>query len=123
MDIFEKFAEMVVNFVRKYVVKFVVNKLLDWIWKKIKPKLLKIGRRLWQMLKDKLQKTRKKWLNIKEKCRKRACVPPQTLFFVNECQNDNQSHVVLIMIIVIDRQTLASGRSHIENIRIFIVSL
>ena len=106
MDIFEKFAEMVVNFVRKYVVKFVVNKLLDWIWKKIKPKLLKIVRRLWQMLKDKLQKTRKEWLNIKEKCRKRACVPPQTLFFVNECQNDNQSHVVLIMIIVIDRQII-----------------
>ena len=46
MDIFDKFAEMVVNFVRRYVVKFVVNKLLDWIWKKIKPKLLKIGRRL-----------------------------------------------------------------------------
>lgn len=34
MDIFDKFAEMVVNFVRRYVVKFVVNKLLDWIWKK-----------------------------------------------------------------------------------------
>ena len=51
MDIFDKFAEMVVKFVRRYVVKFVVNKLLDWIWKKIKPKLLKIGRRLWQMLK------------------------------------------------------------------------
>ena len=30
MDIFDKFAEM--------VVKFVVNKLLDWLWKKIKPK-------------------------------------------------------------------------------------
>ena len=58
MDIFDKFAEMVVNFVRRYVVKFVVNKLLDWIWKKIKPKLLKIGRRLWQMLKD--NKKRKK---------------------------------------------------------------
>ena len=31
MDVFEKFAEMIVNFVRKYVVKFVVNKVLDWI--------------------------------------------------------------------------------------------
>ena len=48
MDIFEKFAEMVVNFVRKYVVKFIVNQVLDWLWKKIKPKLLKIGRKLWQ---------------------------------------------------------------------------
>lgn len=45
MDIFDKFAEMVVKFVRKYVVKFVVNKLLDWIWKKIKPKLLKAARK------------------------------------------------------------------------------
>ena len=46
MDIFEKFAEMAVNFVKKYVVKFIVNKVLDWLLKKIKPKLLKIGRRI-----------------------------------------------------------------------------
>ena len=104
MDIFDKFAEMVVNFVRRYVVKFVVNKLLDWIWKKIKPKLLKIGRRLWQMLKDKLQKTRKKWLDFRQ--RKRARAATQTLIFATEYQNDNQSYIALIMIIVIDRQII-----------------
>lgn len=66
MDIFDKFAEMVVKFVRKYVVKFVVNKLLDWIWKKIKPKLLKAARKLCQILKDRLQKVKKKWLELRQ---------------------------------------------------------
>ena len=69
MDIFDKFAEMVVKFVRKYVVKFVVNKLLDWIWKKIKPKLLKAARKLCQILKDRLQKVKKKWLELRQKKR------------------------------------------------------
>ena len=96
MDIFDKFAEMVVNFVRRYVVKFVVNKLLDWLWKKIKPKLLKIGRRLWQMLKDKLQKTRKKWINFRQ--RKRACAWTQTLSFMNEYCQENHSYEIIMII-------------------------
>ena len=104
MDIFEKFAETAVNFVRKYVVKFIVNKLLDWIWKKIKLKLLKIGRKLWQILKDKLQKTRKKWINFRQ--RKRACAVTQTLIFATEYQNDNQSCIVLIMIISTQKQMI-----------------
>ena len=106
MDIFGKFVETVVNFVRKYVVKFIVNQVLDWLWKKIKPKLLKIGRRLWQMLKDKLQKTRKKWLNIKEKCRKRARAVTQTLIFMNEYCYGIHSCTILIMIINTQKQMI-----------------
>ena len=88
MDIFDKFAEM--------VVKFVVNKLLDWIWKKIKPKLLKIGRRLWQMLKDKLQKTRKKWINFRQ--RKRASTAIPALIVVNEYLQENHSYEIIMII-------------------------
>lgn len=106
MDVFEKFIETVVNFVRKYVVKFIVNKVLDWLWKKIKPKLLKIGREIKLKLKDKLQKTRKKWLNIKEKHRKRACAPPQTLLFVNEYRQDNHSYEITIMIVISKKQMI-----------------
>ena len=99
MDIFDKFAEMVVKFVRKYVVKFVVNKLLDWIWKKIKPKLLKAARKLCQILKDRLQKVKKKWLELKQK--KRANVHETlTLIFINEYRHDNHSCEVMIMITV-----------------------
>lgn len=101
MDIFEKFAETAVNFVRKYVVKFIVNKLLDWLWKKIKPKLLKIGRKLWQMLKNRRQKIQKKWLDFRQ--RKRARAVTQTLIFATEYQNDNQSYIVIIMIIPIKK--------------------
>lgn len=104
MDIFEKFAETAVNFVRKYVVKFIVNKLLDWLWKKIKPKLLKIGRKLWQMLKNRRQKIQKKWLDFRQ--RKRARAATQTLIFATEYQNDNQSCIVLIMIISTQKQMI-----------------
>ena len=104
MDIFDEFIEMAVNFIRKYVVKFVVNKVLDWLWKKIKPKLLKVGREMKQKLKDKLHKIRKKWSDFRQ--RKRARAATQTLIFVIEYQNDNQSRIVLIMIIIIDRQII-----------------
>ena len=104
MDIFEKFAETAVNFVRKYVVKFIVNKLLDWLWKEIKPKLLKIGRKLWQMLKNRRQKIQKKWLDFRQRKRVRAVT--QTLIFATEYQNDNQSCIILIMIISTQKQMI-----------------
>ena len=104
MDIFEKFAETAVNFVRKYVVKFVVNKLLDWIWKKIKPKLLKIGRKLWQMLKNRRQKIQKKWLDFRQ--RKRARAVTQTLIFMNEYCYGIHSCTILIMIINTQKQMI-----------------
>ena len=86
MDVFEKFAEMVVNFVRKYVIKFVVNKVLDWLWKKIKPKLLKVGREMKQKLKDKLYKIRKKWINFRQ--RKRVNVH-ETLTLIQNSMNEH----------------------------------
>ena len=101
MDVFEKFAEMIVNFVRKYVVKFVINKVLDWLWKKIKPKLLKIGREMKQKLKDKLHKIRKKWSDFRQ--RKRARAVTQTLIFMNEPRINDHSYVILIMIIKLDK--------------------
>ena len=100
MDIFDEFIEMVVNFVRKYVVKFVVNKVLDWLWKKIKPKLLKVGRKMKLKLKDKLYKIRNKWLNFRQ--RKRVNVH-ETLTLIQNSMNEHQindhSYNVLIMII------------------------
>ena len=104
MDIFEKFAETAVNFVRKYVVKFIVNKLLDWLWKKIKPKLLKIGRKLWQMLKNRRQKIQKKWLDFRQ--RKRARAVTQTLIFMNEYCYGIHSCTILIMIINTQKQMI-----------------
>ena len=104
MDIFGKFAETVVDFVRKYVVKFVVNKVLDWIWKKIKPKLLKVGREMKQKLKDKLHKIRKKWMNFKQ--RKRARAVTQTLIFMNEYCYSIHSCTILIMIIDTQKQMI-----------------
>lgn len=104
MDIVEKFIEIVVNFIRQYVVKFVVNKVLDWFWKKMKPKLLKTGKKLWMLLKDKLQKIKTKWLDYRK--RKRARAGTQTLIFIAECQNNNQSHIVVIMIIVNQKQMI-----------------
>mgnify|MGYP004438646857 CR=1 FL=1 len=104
MDIFGKFAETVVDFVRKYVVKFVVNKVLDWIWKKIKPKLLKVGREMKQKLKDKLHKIRKKWMNFKQ--RKRARAVTQTLIFMNEYCYGIHSCTILIMIIDTQKQMI-----------------
>ena len=105
MDIFDKFAEMVVKFVRKYIVKFVVNKLLDWIWKKIKPKLLKAARKLCQILKDRLQKVKKEWLDLRQK--KRANVHETlTLIFINEYWHDNHSCEIMIMIISTQKQMI-----------------
>ena len=104
MDVFEKFIETVVNFIRKYVVKFVVNKVLDWLWKKMKPKLLKIGRKLWQMLKDKLQKIQKKWMNFKQRKRASTAIPALTV--MNEHCQENHSYEIEIMIIVTDKHII-----------------
>ena len=107
MDIFDEFIEMAVNFVRKYVVKFIVNKVLDWLWKKIKPKLLKVGRKMKLKLKDKLYKIRKKWLNFRQ--RKRVNVH-ETLTLIQNSMNEHQindhSYNVLIMIINTQKQMI-----------------
>ena len=95
----EKFMEFIKDFVVDGGRRYLERKLFDFLWERIKPVLLKAGKKLWQILKDKLQKMKKKWLDIKERHRKRACVPPQTLIFMNEHRKDNHSYVILIMII------------------------
>ena len=105
MDIFGKFVETVVDFVRKYVVKFIVNKVLDWLWKKIKPKLLKIGREMKQKLKDKLHKIRKKWMNFTQRKRANVC-KTLTLIFMNEFCYGIHSCTILIMIINTQKQMI-----------------
>lgn len=105
MDILENFIEAVVNFIRQYVVKFVINKVLDWLWKKMKPKLLKVGKKLWQMLKDKLRKMKKKWTDFRKRHKERVNARKTlTLIFMNEYWYDNHSYEVLIMIIATQKQ-------------------
>ena len=97
MDLFE-LIEIIVTFIVDNGRAYLKRKLFDFLWEKFKPILLKAAKKLWQMLKDKLQKIKKKWLDFRQ--RKRACPNTQTLIFMNEYQEDNHSYNFLIIIIV-----------------------
>lgn len=103
MDFIE-LIEIIANFVRQHVVGYLINKVLEWLWRKIKPKLLKLSRKLKQKLKDGAQKKRKKWMNFRQ--RKRASTAIPALIFMNGHRKDSHSYVIVIMITKIDNRII-----------------
>lgn len=97
------FLKEFIDFIKGFVVdggrRYLEKKIFDFLWKRINPLLLKAARKLCQILKDRLQKVKKKWLELRQK--KRANVHETlTLIFINEYRHDNHSCEVMIMITV-----------------------
>ena len=97
------FLKEFIDFIKGFVVdggrRYLEKKIFDFLWERIKPLLLKSARKLCQILKDRLQKVKKKWLELRQK--KRANVHETlTLIFINEYRRDNHSCEVMIMITV-----------------------
>lgn len=103
MNLFE-FIEFIATFIINNGKTYLEKKLFDFLWEKIKPILLKAGKKLWQIIKDKLQKIKKKWLESGK--RKRARAGTQTLIFMNEQQNDDHSYKFVVMIIAINKHII-----------------
>lgn len=97
MESLEKIIEFIKDFVVDGGRRYLEKKIFDFLWEKIKPILLKVGKKLWKLVKGKLRKIKKKWLDFKK--RKRASTAIPALIFMNEHRKDNHSYVNLIMII------------------------
>ena len=104
MGFLKKFIEFIKGFVVDGGRRYLEKKIFDFLWEKIKPILLRAAKKLWKLVKGKLRKIKKKWLDFRQ--RKRVRAGTQALIFMNEYRNDNHSYEILIMIIVIDKHMI-----------------